>query len=266
MQGWVNGQERDSIYMAKNKRKTDRRMAPSKLEVIDLATGRQLGKLINISEMGAMLVTELPVAPSTSVKCRLELESKVLGYSTIDFAMECRWSRKNVSKSRWESGFQITATGIDESLLQILVMDFELYELGDKSVSDVRTVEAPERRKNTRFTLFTPLPVLEMRSYRELGKLVDLSVSGIGILAGKPLRVGAHFDCRVILPENVFSEDCLALNLKCARCQVCKDSELYEIGCELEAVSKSDAGILAHLIHYFAEPQKCEKKLLIVKE
>lgn len=251
--------------MANSRRKTKRNTAPVYLAVFDTNTDKPLGKLANVSYGGAMFVSDGPIKPLSKLQCRVEIPYSIMGHTEILFDVECRWCRRNVTQDRWESGFKVSVSGLDEHLFQLLCVDFDLSVWGDKSISDVQTVELSNRRKTARFELSNPLSVFEKSSYREIGKLVDLSVGGAGIISQKPMKKDEIFECRIMLPEKTFQQDFIILKFKCVRCKKLEESGAYETGHLVEAISAETAAIVTQLITYYAEMQHTEKRIVVVR-
>ena len=216
--------------MIGNHRKSKRFTAETDIAVYDCSTNQSLGKLVNLSIDGAMLVSEKSVKPAASFPCRMELEQQILGRTEIYFDAECRWCRKNIALGRWESGYRLSASGIDAYLISYLMLKFELYGQGKERMPEVRTVEMANRRKSVRFEFETPLPVFEFRNYRQLGTVIDLSIGGIGIITDQPMKKEDVLQCRIRLPHTVFNQEFLVLQLKCMWCRKEKYTLRYKSG------------------------------------
>jgi hypothetical protein len=248
-----------------NRREIKRQTATKHMPVYDFGTGQPLGYLVNLSPAGAMFVTQEPVKPSSTFRCRLQLADSIMGYDDICFDAECRWCRKNIAADRWESGYRIRLSGIDKYLVQFVSLGFELCNWGDDSIQDVATVEMTNRRKSTRFEVDNPLPVYELKGYRQLGTLMDLSTSGARLVTHKIIRIDDLLHCRVRLPKKIFRRDYLTLNLKCVRCRKLKGGTLYDSGFTIESTSREDTAIILHLLLHYARKQDCEKKIILAR-
>jgi hypothetical protein len=251
--------------VTEERRKNDRHPVMQFMLVYDCATQLPMGELVNLSPEGAMIVTEGPVKPSSSFKCRVDLPKKIMGYGNVFFDAECRWCRKNIAADRWESGYRLSLTGIDEYLIQFVSLGFELCEWGDNSIPDVSTVEMANRRKHARFEPDHPLPVYELNSYRQLGTLADLSIGGCRLITYHLSEKEDRLQCRVKLPKTIFQRDYLILKLKCARSRKLRDGPHYDSGFIIEEITREDSAIILHLIMHHAKQQQFEKKVLPVK-
>jgi hypothetical protein len=212
-----------------------------------------------------MLLLDEPMKPSESFTGRVELLENIAGYDKIVFDAECRWCRKNVTQHRWESGFIIKLVGVNEYLFKMLQIDFELNNRGDNSISDVKTVEIPNRRMAVRFELNVPLLVMEKSTYRELGSVVDLSSSGVGIIMNQEIRESDTVECRVILPKKIFRQEFLLLTLVCVRCVKLRNNNLFMSGFKVASIEEENASVMAHLIKYYAQEQQTQQKFAVVK-
>ena len=251
--------------MSEERRKNERQNVAQYLLVYDRATEEPIGELVNVSPGGAMIVTKGPIKPSSFFKCRVDLPKKVMGYSDVFFDAECRWCRKNVAADRWESGYRLSLSGIDEYLVQFVSLGFELCEWGDNSIPDVTTVEMENRRRSVRFELDHPLPVYEPNSYRQLGTLADLSIGGCRLITYRPNGKDDLLPCRVKLPKRIFQRDYLILNLKCSRCRKLEGGTRYDSGYTIEGIAREDTAVILHLIMHHAKQQQCAKKIMPVR-
>jgi len=250
--------------VAEDRRKNERYTAATHITVYDCLTKQSLGELVNLSSEGAMFVTSEPVKPATVFRCRVQLKQQVKGHSEVHFEAECRWCRKNISMSRWESGYLLKASGDDAYLLTFLVLEFKLSGGGDQSMPEVKTIDLANRRRAVRFDFDDSFPVYEQRSYRQLGMLADLSIEGCRIITEKPIRKGDILKCRVKLPRKVFRQEFLMLSIHCRWSRRLKSGTHYESGHIFETISSENAAVVLHLIIHYGKPQHGEKKILVV--
>ena len=87
-----------------DRRKNQRRAPDEYITVYDESTGQLIGSLANMSTDGLKLVTDQAIKPGTTLKCRINLETDIMGYKEIYFSAECRWCRKNVAAGAGADG------------------------------------------------------------------------------------------------------------------------------------------------------------------
>ncbi len=250
--------------MQEERRKSERQDAPLFMNVYDAATKLPIGTLVNMSTEGAMLVTEQSIKPATIFRCRVELPKDIMDHEQVRFEAECRWCRRNIVKGRWESGYRLTAEGIDAYLISCLVLGFTLGDWGDKSLADVKTVEMENRRRSERFVFESPLAAFEPTSYRQIGSIADLSADGARLFTDSPVAEGTEFSCRVKLPKKVFQREFLMLKLKCMWSRELANRKQYESGYRLIDISKEDAAIVLHLMIHHGKPRNSQKRIAVV--
>lgn len=76
------------------RRRQDRFETEQWYRVVDRDTGDQIGDLTNLSEDGAMFITEEPIETSASFKCRMELPESIENQTEVTFDAECMWSNQ----------------------------------------------------------------------------------------------------------------------------------------------------------------------------
>jgi len=248
----------------KERRKHQRQKPKKYPTVYNFYTGKPIGLLANLSSAGGMIITPGPIKTSTTFRCRVELAGKVLGRNEIVFDAECRWCRKNVKAGRWESGYRLKMTGIDAELVSYLTHSLEMDDIGDRNFGEVATIDLENRRKSTRYDIDTFLPVYEQHSYRQIGRLADLSTRGVRLITQKPVEKNDLLHCRIVLPTKVFQQEYLIFNARCMWCRRSKDGASYESGYEIENVSEQDASIILHLLIHFTKIQQTKKRIQVV--
>lgn len=250
--------------MVADRRKHERCSPEIYLTVHDCLTKQPMGKLVNLSPEGAMLVTSRPIRASTSFRCRVELPHRIMGHNDVFFNAECRWCRKNVKADRWESGYRLNVTGIDAELVQYLILGFKLCDWGEADLPDAKTRDMENRRRSDRHELCDPLPVFELRSYRQIGKLADLSMAGFRIITQKPIGKDDMLQCRVKLPKKIFQQDYLTLGARCMWCRKRTSDAHYESGHKIVNISEDDASVILHVLIHFAKAQQTKRRVQVV--
>ena len=101
--------------------------------VYDSDTGELVGRVINLSLDGAMLIGDQPVDIPTRHTCRLALPEDIDGRKWIKFVAESRWCRKNNKCDWFETGYKfVTISDEDRFLLNKLISTWTVVET-DKS-------------------------------------------------------------------------------------------------------------------------------------
>lgn len=84
------------------------------IEVFDQHSGRYLGRVVDLSEDGFMLVSDTPPETDSVWQCRLVLDQPLEGIEQIHLGADCLWSRTEQGHSGW-SGFQIIDLADDQA-------------------------------------------------------------------------------------------------------------------------------------------------------
>lgn len=107
------------------KRTQKRRSSIYYLEVFDVDTGKQLGRLVDITTEGLMLISEEPTPTNVPLKCRMVLPAEILGRTNIIFEATCKWCRKSVNPELYEAGYRsIIADPGDIDAIEMLIQRF----------------------------------------------------------------------------------------------------------------------------------------------
>jgi c-di-GMP-binding flagellar brake protein YcgR len=90
--------------------------------VYDRVTDNLIGRLIDLSVGGAMMITEEPVEIPCISSCRMALPKKVRGYRQVEFDIMSKWCQRNDSIGMYETGYQfINLTRHSKELIKIIV-------------------------------------------------------------------------------------------------------------------------------------------------
>lgn len=96
------------------KRTLKRRALVDQLEVRDVESGDVLGRLVDITPQGFLLVGPRPVETGRTYQARLELPEEIRGRSRVDLAVTSVWSKPDVNPRLFVSGFQISQATTDD--------------------------------------------------------------------------------------------------------------------------------------------------------
>lgn len=88
-------------------RKNIRRAPNDYYLVFDRENDRFIGRVLNMSLDGLMLVSMEPAKVSDGFKCRMALPEKIDDFNQIEFDAECKWCRKNDESNMYESGYKM---------------------------------------------------------------------------------------------------------------------------------------------------------------
>ena len=103
----------------KEQRKTPRKIADDVLEVSDQHTNAILGKVVNISAEGLMVISNEPFTTGAVYELDLKLPRLIKGHSKVSFGAEVVWSTPASQPGSHWSGFRI----IDVSENEVLTID-----------------------------------------------------------------------------------------------------------------------------------------------
>lgn len=246
------------------KRKQTRHVPQEYLKIFDHGSNEYIGILGNLSTDGVMFVSRERIGSSSVLKCRIELPQPILDHHEIILEARQCWSRKNIAKGWWESGYKIDATDINKELISYLRIAFVVGKWKVPDAENVETTPAEDLRKTTRYEVKDRYPVYQRTSYQEIGKLADLSMVGASFLTRKPVKNGTVLQCKVQLPRPIFQRDYLYVDTECKWCKKDGDTGWYRSGYILQDVSEHDKVIILQLIMYDLEKQKTKQRVRVV--
>lgn len=105
-------------------RKTPRKIADEILEVSDQHTNAKLGKVVNISAEGLMLLSSEPIAAGSIYQLDLNLPRLINKHSKISFGAEVVWSTPAAQPGSYWTGFRI----IDASDEDVVTIDELIFD------------------------------------------------------------------------------------------------------------------------------------------
>ena len=88
------------------------------IRVVDRQTDMELGRLVNISEEGFMLLGSDPVAENTILQLSLEFDSGENQTAPILIGVECLWCHSSSDQKQYWAGFYIIDIS-DEDLKRV---------------------------------------------------------------------------------------------------------------------------------------------------
>jgi hypothetical protein len=111
----------------KERRKRPRKNTPHVLFVADTEDGKILGRLVDITSDGLMLVTEDAIPTKNYFRLRLTLPRMVEGRSELVIEAESIWCKPDTNPEFYRIGFKfLNLSGQDGSLIETVMHTFTL--------------------------------------------------------------------------------------------------------------------------------------------
>ena len=110
--------------MPTEQRKAPRKIANEILEVTDQITGTHLGRVVNISAEGLMLLSSSPIDTGSVYQLDLKLPRLIKNHSQISFGAVAVWSTPAAQPDSYWTGFHI----IDASDEDVLAIDELIFD------------------------------------------------------------------------------------------------------------------------------------------
>lgn len=101
--------------MGIEKRREHRRHIIYYLQVLDPVTEEPAGRLVDITTMGMMMISETALEPGTSAQLRIMFPANILGSSSVDVVGKSVWCHKDVNPDHYAVGFQFDDVTEDQS-------------------------------------------------------------------------------------------------------------------------------------------------------
>lgn len=109
------------------KRKLKRRQLIYYLRVLDRDSETLVGRLVDITTEGVMLLSESPLELDKLYKFKMILPPHFEARQEITFDAKCLWSKIDVNPDLYISGFQFgRVSSQDIRLIEELILDYEL--------------------------------------------------------------------------------------------------------------------------------------------
>ncbi len=121
--------------MTVERRKATRHSLVQYLQVCDPDSQDLLGRVVDVSDGGMMLVGDNPYEPETGPqRLRLMLPSYLDAPEYVDFEAECRWSGPDINDDLFDGGFQFV--GMTEDLKDTLDLVVDQLSFDQPIVED----------------------------------------------------------------------------------------------------------------------------------
>ena len=113
----------------KEKRKRPRKVAATTIQVYDANLERLIGRLVNLTSAGLMLIGNAPIEANMVFQLELVLETTHKGKDRLQFGVESLWCSEATESGRYWTGFHIIDVSSETTeLLEALVESWETEE------------------------------------------------------------------------------------------------------------------------------------------
>ncbi len=110
-------------------RKSQRKQTVFYLEVMDAEIDQPIGRLVDITTEGVMLIHEHPLAINRLYQLRILLPKPLGGASQVEFKAECRWCRQSVNEAFFDAGLRILEIAPEDLTRIDMVMKFYSFPI-----------------------------------------------------------------------------------------------------------------------------------------
>jgi c-di-GMP-binding flagellar brake protein YcgR len=109
------------------RRELRRRGLVQRLELYDRISERFLGKGVDITTRGLLLIAETPIPQDTELQLRLALPEAMYGKDHIDLDAVARWRSKDVNPGFYDVGLEFTRISPrDQEIIRQLISMYSL--------------------------------------------------------------------------------------------------------------------------------------------
>ncbi|MCP4370519.1 MAG: PilZ domain-containing protein [Deltaproteobacteria bacterium] len=105
-----------------------------------------------------------------------------------------------------------------------------------------------EKRKLKRRHLIYYLRVFDRNTNVLMGHLVDIASEGILLIGEHSIETDQIYQLKMVLPAEILGKEQLLFDAKCVRCQKDINSDFFNIGFQLEKVSRNHFFVIEQLI------------------
>ncbi len=96
------------------KKRLKRRNLLYYLKVFDRDSNKQVGRMVDITIEGMMLISEKPFVAGYVFQCKMELPDEIGKGSEIFFNAKCAWCKKSDNPDIYDNGFQLLNVSQDD--------------------------------------------------------------------------------------------------------------------------------------------------------
>jgi c-di-GMP-binding flagellar brake protein YcgR len=109
------------------RRELRRRRLVHSIELYDRASERYLGKGVDVTTRGLLLVTETPISQDTELQLRMTLPETMFGKDQLEFDATARWRSKDVNPGFYDVGLEFTRISPrDQEIIRQVICMFSL--------------------------------------------------------------------------------------------------------------------------------------------
>jgi c-di-GMP-binding flagellar brake protein YcgR len=106
----------------KERREIRRRRLVQHLEVYDRSSGRYLGRVVDISPKGLLIISEQAVTLEAPLELRLDLPEAMFGRDHVDLDAITVWRKKDANPGYWDLGISFSKiSGRDQEIIRQLI-------------------------------------------------------------------------------------------------------------------------------------------------
>lgn len=110
-----------------DRRNQARRRTSDYFLVYNDETDELIGRVMDLTTEGAMMISETSVEVPQTFKCRLVLPRMIGRHKNLHFEAECKWSRKNHRLGWYESGYRfVDLSDTTRKILTELLKDWDI--------------------------------------------------------------------------------------------------------------------------------------------
>ena len=108
-------------------RKYQRKQMKDYLMVSDLESGELIGRVLNITTEGIMILSENSIPTKKIFKCSMRLPDVIEGKREIEFELLSCWSQENQRLEMYQAGFKfLDQSQLLQNILRTLVRDWSI--------------------------------------------------------------------------------------------------------------------------------------------
>ena len=119
--------------MVESRRAVERKNLIYYLKAIDAVSGRQVGRLADITTKGALLICEQAIAKGTELRLQVALPEKIDGQEAIEFTAVCAFCNVSLNRQFFDVGYRFLH--VERKYIPIIEELMEQFAFRDSSVS-----------------------------------------------------------------------------------------------------------------------------------
>ena len=97
--------------------------------VYNRVTDEMVGRVLDLSESGAMMITAKEMPVPVQLQCRMHLPDRINGKPVVVFDVESKWCRKNTRFDWYETGYQFVNISEEaQGIINKLTVDWKTKE------------------------------------------------------------------------------------------------------------------------------------------